>query len=179
MLGDLGPPLPEIGVVVYPEEVPATLDDLDRLKELAPQALLLHFDPTAGHGAPEMAAFAELCLAYPAAVTLECAVPCKDDLDVEMANLAALMRDAGLSPDSLVVSPSVDRQSTPPGSKWPDCPPLDDVYAAARRAFPGLRLGGGMLSYFTELNRKRVPHEQLDFVTHCTCPIVHASDDLP
>jgi hypothetical protein len=35
-----------------------------------------------------------------------------------------------------------------------------------------------MLSYFTELNRKRVPNELLDFVTHCTCPIVHASDDL-
>jgi hypothetical protein len=35
-----------------------------------------------------------------------------------------------------------------------------------------------MLSYFTELNRKRVPAEQLDFISHCTCPIVHASDDL-
>ncbi len=175
--GDLGPALPEIGVVVYPEDVPATLGHLDRLMELAPQALLLHFDPTAGHGPAEMAAFAELCRAYAATVTLEYAVPCKDDLDVEMASMAALMRDAGLTPDSLVVSPSVDRQSTPPGSKWPDCPSLEDVYAAARRAFPGLRLGGGMLSYFTELNRKRVPPAQLDFITHCTCPIVHASDD--
>ena len=45
-------------------------------------------------------------------------------------------------------------------------------------AFPKLRLGGGMFSYFTELNRKRVPAEQLDFITHCTCPIVHAADDL-
>jgi hypothetical protein len=35
-----------------------------------------------------------------------------------------------------------------------------------------------MLSYFTELNRKRVPPEQLDFITHCTNPIVHAADDL-
>ena len=35
-----------------------------------------------------------------------------------------------------------------------------------------------MFSYFTELNRKRVPAEQLDFITHCTCPIVHAADDL-
>ncbi|RUU77069.1 hypothetical protein EOC06_24975, partial [Mesorhizobium sp. M7A.F.Ca.MR.362.00.0.0] len=53
-----------------------------------------------------------------------------------------------------------------------------DVYAAARRAFPDIRLGGGMFSYFTELNRKRVPADQLDFITHCTCPIVHAADDL-
>jgi len=28
------------------------------------------------------------------------------------------------------------------------------------------------------LNRKRVPAGQLDFITHCTCPIVHAADDL-
>jgi hypothetical protein len=176
--GDRGPPLPAIGVVVYPQDVPAMLSHLDLLKELAPQALLLHFDSTAGHGPAEMAAFAELRRAYSAKVTLEFAVPCKENLDVEMASLEALMRDAGLASDSLVVSPLVDRQSTPPGSKWPDCPPLDDVYAAARRAFPGLRLGGGMLSYFTELNRKRVPPAQLDFITHCTCPIVHASDDL-
>ncbi len=35
-----------------------------------------------------------------------------------------------------------------------------------------------MLSYFTELNRKRVPGDLIDFVTHCTNPIVHAADDL-
>jgi hypothetical protein len=34
-----------------------------------------------------------------------------------------------------------------------------------------------MFSYFTELNRKRPPAEQLDFVVHTTCPIVHAADD--
>jgi hypothetical protein len=34
-----------------------------------------------------------------------------------------------------------------------------------------------MFSYFTELNRKRPPAEQLDFVVHSTCPIVHAADD--
>lgn len=57
-------------------------------------------------------------------------------------------------------------------------PGAQDVYAAARRAFADIRLGGGMFSYFTELNRKRVPAGLLDFVTHCTCPIVHAADDL-
>ncbi len=75
------------------------------------------------------------------------------------------------------MSPAVDRRSTPPGSVWPACPPLEEVYAAARQAFPNLPLGGGMFSYFTELNRKRPPVELLDFVTHCTCPIVHDADD--
>jgi hypothetical protein len=35
-----------------------------------------------------------------------------------------------------------------------------------------------MFGYFTEFNRKRVPAALLDFVTHATCPIVHAADDL-
>jgi hypothetical protein len=35
-----------------------------------------------------------------------------------------------------------------------------------------------MFSYFTELNRKRPPAQMLDFVTHTTCPIVHAADDI-
>ena len=176
-VGESGPRMPEIGVVVYPEEVEAALGRIEALKELAPQALLLHFDPTKGHGAPEMAAFAVLAAAYPASVTLECALPCERDLDDELGELAGLVSEAGLRLDAIVVSPSVDRHSTPPGSAWPDCPPLEDVYEAARRAFPGVRLGGGMLSYFTELNRKRVPADDLAFVTHCTSPIVHAADD--
>jgi hypothetical protein len=44
--------------------------------------------------------------------------------------------------------------------------------------FPGVRLGGGMFSYFTELNRKRPPVELLDYVTHTNAPIVHAADDI-
>ncbi len=34
-----------------------------------------------------------------------------------------------------------------------------------------------MFSFFTELNRKRVPAQRLDFVHNTTCPIVHAADD--
>ena len=34
-----------------------------------------------------------------------------------------------------------------------------------------------MFSFFTELNRKRVPTQALDFVMNTTCPIVHAADD--
>jgi hypothetical protein len=73
--------------------------------------------------------------------------------------------------------PAADLVSTPPGSSWPACPPLDDVYRAARSAFPGVRLGGGMFTHFTELNRKRPPLELLDFVTFATSAIVHAADD--
>ena len=72
----------------------------------------------------------------------------------------------------------MDLRGVLPGSKGPDGPTLAEIYRAARAAFPGVRIGGGMFAFFTELNRKRPPTELLDFVTHTTCPIVHAADDV-
>jgi D-apionolactonase len=66
---------------------------------------------------------------------------------------------------------------TLPGSVWPPCPKADQFYRAARLAFPHARLGGGMFSYFTELNRKRPPLEDIDFVSFTTSALVHAGDD--
>ena len=77
----------------------------------------------------------------------------------------ALISDHPLSKG---VSPAADRRSTLPGSAWPSCPPLAEIYRAARDAFPGLSIGGGVLSYFTELTRKRPTVDLLDFVSHCT-----------
>ncbi|MER8429578.1 D-apionate lactonase [Mesorhizobium caraganae] len=177
-LGEAGQRLPDIGVIIYPDDVEAALANLPTLAALGPQQLVFHYDPTRGHGLGALQSFAKLAAAYPVQTTLECVVVCAGDLEAELSAVADMVHQAGLKLSAIAVSPSVDRQSTPPGSAWPDCPPLEDVYAAARRAFPGIRLGGGMFSYFTELNRKRVPAGLLDFVTHCTCPIVHAADDL-
>ncbi|MBY2924535.1 hypothetical protein HF259_24365 [Rhizobium leguminosarum] len=170
--------MPDIGVIVTPEEADATLSAKSVLSEIAPQELLFHFDPSAGHGVDALTQFAMLAAAHRGRSTLEIALPCTSSPSSEVAEIAHQMRLAEFRPDAIMISPSVDRQSTPPGSTWPECPPLDEVYTAARAAFPGIRIGGGMLSYFTELNRKRVPDGQLDFVSHCTNPIVHAADDL-
>lgn len=169
--------LPLFGLVIAPDQAAATLDAADELAHIAPQTLLFHVDPTAGHGPAELAAFAELAAAPGGECVLEYVVPCARPLDEEFSDLARQVAAAGLRLDALEVSPAVDRRSTPPGSVWPPCPPLEEVYEAARRAFPALRLGGGMFSYFTELNRKRPPVARLDYVTHCTCPIVHDADD--
>ncbi|MGO4113995.1 D-apionate lactonase [Rhizobium ruizarguesonis] len=170
--------MPDIGVIITPEEADATLSAKSVLTEIAPQELLFHFDPGAGHGVDALRRFAMLAAAHRGRSTLEIALACKSSPSIEAAEIARQMQLAEFRPDAIMISPSVDRQSTPPGSKWPECPPLDEVYTAARAAFPGIRIGGGMLSYFTELNRKRVPDGQLDFVSHCTNPIVHAADDL-
>lgn len=169
---------PEIGVGLRPECLEQERAALAVLEVIGARHLIAHFDSGAGHGLPALKGYAELAERSDLKVTLEVAVPCKRPLNEEMGELAALVQDAGLVLDTLFVCPAVDRQSTPPGSIWPDCPPLEDVYAAARAAFPGVRLGGGMMSYFTELNRKRVPGALVDYVSHCTNPIVHAADDL-
>jgi hypothetical protein len=167
----------EFGLVLTPEETDATLRHADRLLELAPQTLLCHFDLSAGHGVEALRDFEQIARRVAAETVLECVVPCVETLADELRHVARLVAEAGLRLAAIAVSPAVDRRSTPPGSVWPDCPPLEEVYAAAREAFPNLPLGGGMFSYFTELNRKRPPVELLDFVTHCTCPIVHDADD--
>ncbi|MEF0941771.1 D-apionate lactonase [Rhizobium sp. BR 362] len=170
--------MPSIGLVITPEEAKATLDARDVLAEIGPQELLFHFDPNAGHDATAFKTFSTIAGLHAGTSTLEIALPCRKSPLAEVQEIATWMNAAGFKPNAVVISPSVDRQSTPPGSQWPECPPLEEVYAAAQSAFPGLRLGGGMLSYFTELNRKRVPSKPLDFITHCTNPIVHAADDL-
>ncbi|NTF45599.1 hypothetical protein [Rhizobium rhizogenes] len=170
--------MPAIGLVITPEEAAATLRARDKLAEITPQELLFHFDPNAGHGGDAFKSFAAIAALHAGKSTLEIALPCRQTPLAEARQIAAWMHAANFDPDAIVMSPSVDRQSTPPGSEWPECPPLEEVYSAAHAAFPGMRLGGGMLSYFTELNRKRVPAEPLDFITHCTNPIVHAADDL-
>jgi hypothetical protein len=177
-LAPTGLRFPDIGVGLRPECLAQELATLETLRTIGALHLICHFDPGAGHGLAALRGYAQIAEKSGLKVTLELAVPCRQPLDEEMAGFAALVREAGLTLDTLFVCPSVDRQSTPPGSPWPECPPLEEVYAAARAAFAGVRLGGGMMSYFTELNRKRVPADPIDYVSHCTNPIVHAADDL-
>ena len=178
-LGDRIGTMPRFGLVVTPEQADAVLSRRDRLAAIAPQVLMLHFDPVVGHDGAAMARLAAVQRLWPQAeAVLECVVQGVGDPGDELARTATRVREAALALDVVLVCPAVDRQSTPPGSAWPDCPPLETVYAAARAHFPDQRIGGGMFSYFTELNRKRPPVALLDGVTHGTCPIVHAADDL-
>jgi hypothetical protein len=169
--------LAETGLLVMPDTLQRTLDGAVAVKEIGPGFLLCHLDPSAGHGEAELAGYAQLHNKTNCPILLEYVALAGTDLDCEFRKLATEIGRSGLQIEGMIVCPSVDRQSTPPGSRWPECPPLSALYDAARENFPGLAIGGGMVSYFTELNRKRPPAERLDFVTHGTNPIVHAADD--
>jgi hypothetical protein len=178
-IGEPDGTFPRIGVAIHPGEIATVLAHPEVLKGLQPQLLLLHFDPTAGHGREHLAGFREIAqIAEASQCALELVVPAQRNVKDELREMGAMASEAKLKLSAVLVSPAVDRQSTLPGSPWPPCPPLAEIYVAAREAFPGVAIGGGMLTYFTELNRKRPPVELLDFVSHCTCPIVHAADDL-
>lgn len=179
-VGDLSlKKLPELSLVLTAAEARQALGEPGPLQDVAPNRIWAHLDPGAAEGPVEedLAAFAALQAAMGLVIDLEYAARCDGDLDAEFGGLAEKVQSAGLSLASILVCPSVDRQSTPPGSAWPACPPLKDVHAAVARAFPRIERGGGMMSYFTELNRKRPPADALDYVAFGTNPIVHAADD--
>ncbi len=145
------------------------------------------FDTRLGGRGAVLASYRRIGEATGADLVLEAVLACRDaegkpsaDLDIMRRDLEAVraaVAEAGMRFASIALSPSCDLKCTLPGSVWPPCPPLEVIYDAARTAFPGLPIGGGMFSFFTELNRKRPPTDHLDFVVHTTCPIVHACDD--
>ncbi|MFW2542419.1 hypothetical protein ACN2XU_07235 [Primorskyibacter sp. 2E107] len=174
-----GATFPEMALVVTAEEARALAVDPEALVLAGPQRVLCSLDTALGDTAGQLAAFAALqARGLGMALDLELIAVFDGPPGAVLGNLADEMAQAGFVPDSVLVCPSVDRQSTPPGSDWPECPPLEEIHAAAAAAFPDLPRGGGMVSFFPELNRKRPPVDRLDFVSHGLCPIVHAADDV-
>jgi hypothetical protein len=171
--------VPALGFGLDPADVADAAKEAERLREIAPAHLICRYDPGPGHDRASLEAEAKLARDLGAEPWLEAVIRSIDPAEAE-AEIAALGRmvDAIGAPFRVVlVSPAPDLKCTLPGSPWPPCPPLDALYRAARKAFPGARIGGGMFSYFTELNRKRPPRHLLDLVSFTTSALVHAGDD--
>lgn len=177
---------PQTTLGVFPQTALAiTAQDAARLAT-TPDALPFHparflcaIDGTLGDMAAQIEMVAGLQRALPdVAYDLELIFPFAASVQDEMTHVRAAMDRHGPRADSVMICPAVDRQSTPPGSAWPDCPPLDEIHATAATVFADIMRGGGMVSFFPELNRKRPPLTHLDFVSHGLCAIVHAADDV-
>jgi hypothetical protein len=173
---ETGGTLPLLGIGVPADEAVHALEATALMQRLSPRVLVCHVDARSLDRA-RLEAYRRLVEVSGAESVLEIVIPGEKDPEIELKPVAAAARDARLEPAAVMVFPASDLMSHQPGHEDQNVPPAAAIAAAARAAFPRARLGGGMGSYFTELNRKRplVPH--LDFVTHTTCPIVHAADD--
>jgi hypothetical protein len=169
--------VPPLGFGLQPEEAEATIAAAEKLRSAGPSHVVCHFDARRGHGLADLARMVEAAKAVGATPWLELVVTEVEGFADEIASVGRAVADLGQPFEVVLVSPASDLKSTLPGSVWPACPPAEALYAQSRRVFPNARLGGGMFSYFTELNRKRPPLDDIDLVTFTTCGLVHAGDD--
>lgn len=177
-LGKAKNKLPVIGCGVSMAEAQAALTAADLVARAGLPELVCQIDGGAAGQTEAAAAYAALKAKTGAQVKLEIILPANAPADQEASAIAAVVKAGGLLPDSIVITQAHDLKSFQPGEERPWGPSYEEMAKAARAAFPGVPIGGGMLSYFTELNRKRPPQGVFDFVTHTGCPIVHAADDV-
>ncbi len=170
--------MPRIGLGLPANEAAPSLEVADLIRAAHVDTLVAQFDGRRPDVAATAATVAELAKATGAKIVAEILLPNTDQPANELAPIAKAIAAAGLKLNAVTVSPAPHLKAVLPGSKGPDVPPYDVLYASARAAFPGVPLGGGMYSFFTELNRNPPPAELLDYVTHTTSPIVHAADDI-
>lgn len=169
--------VPPLGFGLDPHDAAQTRQVSGVLRHAAPRHVVISFDYGRGHDAATLEEAVATGRMLSAELWLEAVVRNVDAFEEEIAGLGQLVSRLGSPFKTLLISPAADLQCTLPGSVWPPCPDLNEIYCAARKAFPGVRLGGGMFSFFTELNRKRPPLANLDLVSFTTIALMHAGDD--
>ena len=172
-----GSSMPPLGIGLHPKDAGTTMENAQVIKEAAPSHIVCHYDPRLGHSHKDLKRMAEVGKEVGAELWLEFVIPSVENFEEDIREAGREAVELGDPFSTVLVSPAPDLKCTLPGSPWPPCPPLEACYQAARKAFPGARIGGGMFSFFTELNRKRPPLDLLDFVTFTTVAIFHAGDD--
>ena len=170
--------VPAIGVGVPMNQAAATLRAVEHVVAASPAHLVCQIDGRNSGGEAAASAFRALKEKTGKPVTLEIVLPAKAPATEEVAAIARDVKAGGLVPDAVVITQMHDLKSFQPNTPRPWGPTYEEMAAAVRQHFPGVALGGGMLSFFTELNRKPVPKGLFDFVTHSVCPIVHTADDV-
>jgi D-apionolactonase len=170
--------IPAIGVGVPMGQAQAALAASDVVAAAKPTHLVCQIDGRNSGAERAASDFQQLKSKTGIPVTLEVVLPAKASAMEEVETIAGAVRAGGLKPDAIVITHMHDLKSFQPNTPRPWGPTYVEMAAAARRHFPGVPLGGGMLSYFTELNRKPAPRGVFDFITHSVCPIVHTADDI-
>ncbi len=177
-LGGMKGRVPAIGIGVPMNQAAATLEAVDQVVTASPAHLVCQIDGRISGGDAAASAFRALQEKTGKPVTLEIVLPAQAPAMEEVALIARDLKAGGLTPEAIVITQMHDLKSFQPTSPKRSAPTYVEMAMAVRQHFPGVALGGGMLSFFTELNRKPVPKGLFDFITHSVCPIVHTADDV-
>ena len=168
--------LPPLGLALPEGGGTEALDHVDAIAIAAPAFLTAYLSSDSPTLDGDAAALEKLSRQLECDIDLEIELAGGDPRE-ELSRMAAACRNVNLGIASVLPCPREYLRSYQPTAQWPDVPPLQQIYTAAREGFTGSLVGGGMLSYFTELNRKWPPADAIDFVSHTLTPIVHAADD--
>jgi D-apionolactonase len=168
-----GERMPDLALAYEPGWEP---EDWQAIAALGPAALVSRLD-VAERPDEALGAIAAAHGAVGGACELEVVLDDEDDPQAALAKLASRCREAGLAPASVMALPRAYLKSHQPSGPWPTGVTPEQAANAARNAFPEARIGGGMLTYFTEFNRCPPSPGSERFATHATSAIVHAADD--
>ena len=176
-LGDRAGVLPDLGTAM-PTDPPADHSRVvGQLKHANPAYLVMRMDGRQFDLDRQAADLSTVARTTDTPLHLEMILSATNTADRELEELATALGRHDIIPAAVVVTQAHDMLSFQPGDPRPAGPRYMEMATAARRAFPGIPVGGGMVAFFTELNRLPVPNGVFDFVTHAVCPAVHASDD--
>ena len=170
--------LPRFGTALSLTRPESVLDSHEMLKEAAPAFLVGRIDRRRNDQDRQAADLAKIAQATEIPLQLELILSAEASAHRELDGIANQLKRACINPAAVVVTQAHDMVSFQPGDPRPPGPDYAEMAAAARAAFPGTPIGGGVVAFFTELNRLPVPMGLFDFVVHAVCPAVHAADDL-
>lgn len=172
-----GERMPAIGLDAPPATMHANFANAELARRAGVQLISGRVDPRVDRPAELIGRYAELAAACGAGLVLEVIAPCRRDVETELLEVAEAVGRLKVRPESILVVPAEDKIRMDPGPPSPPLALLGQLYAAARKCFPDMVIGGGTLGGFAELNRNWPPFGLVDYVAHTTSSLVHAADD--
>ena len=100
-----------------------------------------------------------------------------NDPDDELKKIYNFVTENTINLDKILICPKIYLNSFQPAGEWPKAPELNEYYKIAKKIFSNSEIVSGMVTNFTELNRKR-PKMFYDLVSFSFTPIVHDSSDF-
>ncbi|MFP6688949.1 MAG: hypothetical protein VCD31_06445, partial [Alphaproteobacteria bacterium] len=170
-----GKKMPRIGIGVPADLGRKNLEALDLLQGVGPQFLIAEY--RADQNEADLSACQQLADALEAELAVEIVAPCERPLTEEMSHAAGAIAAAEVKPDAVIVAQARLMDFTLETLELLGVPSFEETYGAARQACPGVALGGGVLTNFTELNRNHPTSDLYDFISHLTLAVVHEVDD--